>query len=260
MRQTGTEGILGEKNNDWGQKMSMQHGIRANLQSDREQRIRFKQRAGEEAFGVYRPLTPESKEEVKEVLGFAVNSINTYLGKNFYNGSKMKPLDLFGVTFVQHTQVRQRMRAGLFQRGFERGRMINGIERHAEELPSLTIPIEDFGWFGARWDEDAGRKLAARLDVESLGYDVLKRQADAVGDMLRQSNGTELKVEVPSHVSLMRYGRYGDRLDLNRIQRRDIRGIVEEHFDQAALTHVELGRLIIGTGYEKPIAESLKIA
>lgn len=238
--------------------MSLQYGIRSNLHSDREQRARFKQRVHHEAFGIYRPLTPESKEEVSMVLRMAANSVSAYLGKTFPNSADMKPLDFFGVTFVQYTQVEKRLRRGLFQRGFEKGRMIDQIEKHAEEFPTLAVPLEEFGWYGARWEPVAGRKLAARLDQESFGSDVLERQSVAVKEMLRCANGSELSVEVPDHVSLMKYGRYGDKLDLARFQRREIREIVEGHFDDADLTHIELGRLMMGTGYEKPITESLR--
>ena len=240
--------------------MSLQNGIRANLHPHREQRVRFKQRSGEEAFGVYRPLTPESMAEVSEVLGFAARAVKLHLQEKFPTAAELKPLNYFGTTFVQHTHVKKRMRAGLFQRGFQLGQMIDEVKQHAEECPTLLVPIEHFDWFGARWDQIAGRKLATGIDPESFAHDVLKRQASSVREMLKVAEGNELGVEVPSHISLMKYGRYGDHLDLNRTQRSEVSAIVEEQFDEAGLHYVELGRLIIGAGYTRAVAESQALA
>ena len=227
--------------------MSLRRGIRANLPANREEQHDYKKRVNTEAFGIYRPLTEESAEEVWEVLRSAKQTIKSYFGQYVTTTAELvMPVDM-GVTFVMREKMRRAMKHGLLQRGFEAARTIDIIESSQPiEQVSLEVPLG-----AARWVSTRERKLAIGFE-ESEATQELGEEAGVLQDMLTGLRAGELTVLEPDHVTLFKYGSARDGRDLGRDHKAIVGGILEEHFCAANVHAITLGRLVMGDSYSQP--------
>jgi len=227
--------------------MSVRHGPRANLPANREERSGYKQRVNREAFGIYRPLTDESSEQIWEVVGNAKKDIKSFFGSYVTTAAELVVPAEMGVTFVMREKMRRAMKHGLLQRGFETARTIDAIESAQPIEPvALEVPLGSTRWVGGR-----ERKLAFGF-AESNATRELEQEAAALQGMLTALKAGELAVLEPDHVTLFKYGRARDGRDLSCAHKAIVGGILEEHFQDAGVTSVTLGRLVMGESYTKP--------
>lgn len=226
----------------------MRFGPRSSLIADRELQPNYRSRANREAFGIFRPLTPKSAMHVSDVLTGAKVDIDHYLKTQRKIAAEIKLSPDFGVTFVGRNHVKQVMRRGMLQRTFHMGRLMHQIESHrAIEEVRLEVPFDGFDWFS-----DYKRKLVGKF-AASKGLDELHAQADLVGEFMHDAGGDRVRVHNPDHVSFYKYGSNGDNRDLNGRDRREIIGIVAEHFSAADIDSVTLGPINIGDTYNLPL-------
>lgn len=219
------------------------------LPANRQQRDRYKRRAKTQAFGIYRPLTEESKAQVEAVLEATKPDIDEYLAK----ARRTKPIaELiinkdFGVTFLPRLVVGKAIREfGLLERGFALGRMIDDVGKHNEDNKNrLDIPVDGFGWYKGK------RNMVARLSA-SEGLQELFDQAPIIEDLLAEAKATGgLQVIKPDMVELFGYGTDGDHKDLDWHQRRTVSGMVAENFKEAGIDSLSFGALVLGDSYSQ---------
>jgi hypothetical protein len=223
--------------------MHRRHGIRANLPANKEDRRRQKVKARKDAFGVYRPLTPESTVEVINVLAKAATEIGTYFADNRNSPAELVIPAEMGVTFVPLRHVRRALGRGLVER-LENARLLERIETHTlDHAVAQPVSLDRTDWYS-----DQERKLVY-LFADCTGQEELEREAEVIQDMLADSKAHELEVFVPDHFTLMKYGRARDGQDLGTDHKQMVGGIVERHFRQAGLLEIELGRLVLGKTY-----------
>ena len=149
--------------------------------------------------------------------------------------------------FLMRGMVIRAMRFGLLERGFVLGGMMERVENHNNENGNdLPIPIDGYGWYG-----ENNRTMVARL-AASPGLQVLFNQAPVIEDLLVASKAGGLQVSEPDHVSLFKYGRYSDNMDLSYRQQMEASDIVRGHFQEAGVTELILDRLVIGDSYSQP--------
>jgi hypothetical protein len=222
-----------------------------------ENRRTYGQRVEDEQFGIFRPVCREQAEQLKGVLYFARFAVNNYLGA-VRGGSGSADLYIpndFGVTFVMNQHVRGAMKRGMLQRGFSHAQ----LERRIESTPELQETETEVAIGGLRWVSQHNRKLAVSFS-QTPEYDYLGEQSEALHNVLHEVNAGVLAVAHPNHVTLMRYGHDGDRLDLNQRHRDGVADIIQHHLDDAQIGSVRLDGLVVGKSYSQPFERAGNVA
>ncbi len=230
-------------------------GIRNSLICDREKQEGYRLNIRKQSFGIYRALTKESEIEVTGARAKARANIMTYLKEARGTAPIANLIDRVnpGVTFVDQGRVNRAMRGNMFQNGFMLGRMIESIEQHnnsavneeeAEEA-GQPVAIGNFDWRGQK------RTLVAELGY-SEGLKVLLDETQIIEDIMGDSKASGIEVREPDHLSLLRYGRQGDNMDLSRRQLWEVADITRLSFEEAKVTEVVFGKMIVGS-YQHPL-------
>jgi len=222
--------------------------IRSDLPSNREDRMSYKRRSGQEAFGIYRPLTPESELQVRNVLAGAIPEIAKHLERYRFSSAEAKPMNEMGVTFLEKGKVQRALRKGWLRHGFEPHRMTSGLENHVSSFsPTVEVPLDNFGWVGR-----GNRKLSAWLDTTSDVFEELEQEKESVKEILTHANAPELEVYTPNHLTILQYGFIRDGQDLGARDQKVVRHIVRDHFIEHGVDTVSLGGLVVGDSYTQP--------
>ncbi|HEX7633626.1 MAG TPA: hypothetical protein VF401_04890 [Candidatus Saccharimonadales bacterium] len=224
------------------------HGIRANLVANREQQPRYKQRAANEAFGIYRPLAEESAEQVWDALADARRDVSRFFSRTRGTSAELVIPAEIGATFVMRVKVRRAMKHGLLQRGFDLNRTLAVIEEYKENNDSeLEVPLSETDWF-----DQGERKLVYKFEEATKATHQLAKQSNDIGEILESCKAGELKVYQPDHVTLFKYGRRRDGRDLSREHKNIVGEIVEERFADANIGAIVLAGLVPGDSYSQP--------
>lgn len=221
------------------------------LNSNREDRPHYRQRARDAAFGIYRPLTEKSETEVHQVMKGAAKKIAVFLADNRGDAASVRIPHEMGVTFLEFSKVRSCLRSGLLQRGINVGAVMN-LGRELERVeqgvnhapPSLEVPLYGFRWLGK-----GSRKLAAGLADDNDAIVQLEHQAVIIEELLDGANASQLDVSVPDHLALIQYGKIGDGQTLSARHQKEIKLIVRDEMKEKGLGSVVLGPAVIGRGY-----------
>jgi len=223
--------------------------IRSDLVAHKEQQAGFKRRLQREAFGIYRPLTDDSYQELHNILSGAKEEIDDFLGKRRKASADVILPDQMGITFVGLQNTRKAMRhKRILQRGFDINLLHNSVEDYNNTITNpLEVPIDELDWYSMH-----RRRLVGKLALSEAMTEIADN-SESIGSLLQQARGEQLRVLEPDHVSLFKYGRNRDNLDLSRRHRRDVANIVTDHLNQANLGSVMLDKIIIGKTYTEPI-------
>lgn len=231
------------------------HGPRTQLISNREDRLSVRARVNKNAFGLWRPLTPESESGVQAVMATAKKLVEEFLLAERPDGA-FAPLHIpiqqsgqkqedktrrLGVTFVERQKVRTSMRQGghLWQ-AFEHGRLLGEIEHHqSRQEVALSVPVESFVWCGR------GQRHLVGLLANGAAKQELVKEADVLERMLASVGGKPIHVQVPDHVTVAQYGSRRDGLQLSVNQRSEIEMMMQTQFRQASIEEVYLGALVL---------------
>lgn len=222
--------------------------IRSELPANREDRINYKRRSGQESFGVYRPLTLESELQVRSVLAGAIPAIAQHLNRSRVSSADTNQMQEMGVTFLERGKMERALRKGWLRHGFEPQRMKAGIEDHLNTFaPVVEVPLDGFGWVGR-----GNRKLSAWLDVGSDVFEELEQEKESVKELLTRANAPELEVYTPNHLTVLQYGFIRDGQDLGARDQKEVRRIVHNHFLESGVDTISLGSLVVGETYSQP--------
>lgn len=241
------------------------------LIANREEQSRVARRARDEAFGIYRPLTPISKQAVRVVLhGGSVRDAQdgtfssfegliarttTYLGHRMAQPAEFTAARNLGTTFVHRRHIQHGLRYRAFSRGFELSRFVNDVkDEFSAEYQPLEVPIEDFDWFGRRVNGSfLGRKFVARFARSSRAYMLLQEQGIQIAAALEAAELKDIRVFKADHVTIAEYGKPNDGHDISVQHSRDIRNIATETFHDAGVRTLALGQLVVGRTYDQSI-------
>jgi len=231
-------------------KLRKNQSIRSDLVAHKEQQAGFQRRLKREAFGIYRPLTDESYQELHNILSGAKEEIDDFLGKRRKISADVILPDQMGITFVGLQNTRRAMRhKRILQRGFDIKLLQQSVDNYNEEITApLEVPIDELDWYSMH-----NRRLVGKLAV-SHAMDEIIDNSESIDSLLQQARGDQLRVLQPDHVSLFKYGRSRDNLDLSRRHRLDVANIVNDHLGFADLGSVMLDKIIIGKTYTQPIS------
>lgn len=230
--------------------MRKNQNIRSDLAAHKEQQPGFKRRLQREAFGIYRPLTDDSYQELYDILIDAKVEIDDFLGKRRKSSADVILPDQMGITFVGLQNTRKAMRhKRILQRGFDINLLHQSVDDYNHTLTApLEVPIDELDWYSMH-----RRRLVGKLALSEAMLEI-EDNSESISSLLQLARGEQLKVLQPDHVSLFKYGRNRDNQDLSRRHRRDVANIVSDHLDQANLGSVMLDKIIIGKTYTEPIA------
>ena len=236
------------------------HGPRTQLISNRENRPSVRARVNKNAFGLWRPLTPDSEQGVQAVMVTAKRMVEQFLREERPDGA-FAPLHIpeqatgkepeekirrLGVTFVEKQKVKTSMRQGghLWQ-AFEHGRLLSEIEHHqSRQTVAHPVPIEGFMWVGR------GQRHLVGLLANGPEKQELVKEADVLGRMLASVGGKPIHVQIPDHVTVAQYGARRDGLQLSVNQRNEIEMMMQSQFREASIEEIYLGALALS--HEEP--------
>ncbi|HEX4774213.1 MAG TPA: hypothetical protein VH234_01730 [Candidatus Saccharimonadales bacterium] len=198
-----------------------------------------------EAFGIYRPFTPESASLVAGVLACAEPEVEAFLRRERrVKTADMLPNAEFGTTFISRRRVGQALMSPSFKKGFDEIEAVEGTMSYIQDkTDQLPIPIGNIEWIG-RGD----RHLVFRVDPIAR----LIEEASIMQFYMDRANGNSLRLKPPNHATLFKYGSPRDRMGLNSRQRARAALIVAEHFREAGVEAVTLNRPVLGNSYYKP--------
>lgn len=205
-------------------------------------------------FGIYRPLEKESYDSVVAATLEAVHESANYLqtarklrndiGRIVINGD-------LGMTFMGYQAMRHGLEDAVKNCSVNPEQLIDDLEQIA--TPEIRVPISHFEWGG-----NGRRRLLARFSLDSMARQELDDQRRQVDAVFSKHDIRRRPVE-PDHVSLVRYGKYGDKQDLNSHHRRKVAGQFEKVFQEKDILDVVLGGMNIGSSYSRPLANDLNV-
>ena len=230
--------------------MRKDHNIRASLVSDRELQPGFKKRIHKEAFGIYRPLTNDSYQQVYDILVDAKEEIDDFLTKRRNTSASVTLPDQMGITFVGLQSTRKTMRhKSLLQRGFDVKQLQHSVDEYNEKIVSpLEVPIDELDWYSYHQ-----RRLVGKFALGE-GFAELQDNSESISELLNDARGGQLRVMQPDHVSLFKYGRRRDNMDLSHKHRNEVSDIVLRHLEVADIGAVMLDKIVVGKTYTQPIS------
>jgi len=225
------------------------YNIRDSLVANKESQTSFKRRIQREAFGIYRPLTDDSFQKIYEILAGAKVEIDEYLTQRRKSSAEVILPDQMGITFVGLQNARKTMRhKRIIQNGFDFKQLHQSVEEYNSNLTApLEVPIDQLDWYSRH-----RRRLVGKLAMGE-GMEEISENYESIGDILQLARGEKIRVSQPDHVSLFRYGRNRDNLDLSHRHRNNVAEIVQEHLDYADIGAVILDKIVIGKTYTQPI-------
>jgi hypothetical protein len=183
-------------------------------------------------------------------LSGAKQEIDEYLAKRRKTSAEVILPEQMGITFVGRSNTHKTMRhKRILQNGFDIHYLNKSVDEYNDSLTSpLEVPLEELDWYSRH-----RRRLVGKLAV-SDGLSEIVDNTESISELLYEARGEKLKVMEPDHISLFRYGRNRDNLDLSRRHRNNVAEIVQEHFDYADLGSVMLDKLVVGKTYTQPIS------
>lgn len=244
--------------------MSKQDGIgrnrmpRGGLYSDGRHRVRSRRRQTE-PFGIYRPLTVESMNEVDDFAHELRRDMHTYLRKERTSFSRIDIPSILGATFVTRHEVRQSMGLGMLQKGFEFGKFLRTIQNHdniQEEALDVSI-FPSLKWVGGGYRKFA--LLFEQSDPENPNLEVdnaqqqLEDERLAIEGLLSEVGAPRIRVLTPDHVTIMKYGSSGDGQNLSRAQKGELQSIAGDVIERFGLGSISLAPIVVGNDYVSPL-------
>ena len=227
--------------------------IRSELVPDREARSSRRRQISEMAFGVYRPLSEESRGKVQAVLDKSKARVDERFaeigGLNKYT-ELVIPED-HGVTYVRRDRVLRALKTSAM-RNFSLTRVQTDVANYnyrRQDTP--TVPIEGLDWFGAQ-----GLKLVARFATADASAEELADDSEQIGVFLEEAGGQGLDVYEPDHVTLCRFKRSRRGHELDWMQKHQVKSIVQEELVAAEIGALTLEEVVVASaGYrQQPLA------
>jgi hypothetical protein len=231
------------------------HGPRTSLICNRESRRSAMARVDRNAFGLWRPLTPESGQGVQAVMVTAKKLVEQFLLEERPDGA-FAPLHIpednpgqkqaektrrLGVTFVEKQKVKTSMgQGGHLWQAVERGRLLSEIEHHqSRQEVALPVPIDGFMWFGR------GQRHLVGIIGNGKAKQELVKEAGVIEQLLADVGGKPIHVQIPDHITVAQYGTRRDGLQLSVNQRNEIEMMMQDQFREASVEEVHLGALAL---------------
>jgi|GEM_PF-4660720 len=266
----------------------MAKGIRGNTirshtgSCNRESRPGYKRLIAGAKFGIYRPLTAESSEQIGAKVSRAQLDVDKFLGGRKIADQKARslPQKNLGVTYLLYDHSGEALHKKRIDI-FAGKRIMNAVAASNDIVSSLEVPINGLDWRGAR-----DRKLSAEIKPFSSSSEVaalqtimnrigpmteaeaslvvakstaleqvqeLKADALALDGLMSETSSEALSIRLrtPDHLSLINYAGSCDPHVANSHRNR-IRDIVSEHLGNEPLT-IGLGKMVIGSNYSEPL-------
>lgn len=227
--------------------------IRSELIADRENRRGSKRRIYETAFGVYRPLSEDSKQKVQGVLDKAKTKVDEKFaelgGLNQYTELIIPPDH--GVTYVRRDNVLKALKTSAL-RNFSLARVKTDVENYNyRRQKTPTVPIDNLDWFGA------GRlKLVAKFATAGSEVEALADDSEQIGTFLEEAGGEGLDVYEPDHITLCRFKRSRRGHELDPAQKEEVAKIVQNELMVAKIGALTLEEVVVtSAGYRQPPLE-----
>lgn len=234
------------------------HVIRLNkgrLPAHREDSPGFRREMRTQEFGIYRPLTEASLRRLGgatiDVVGEALTELTIERG-----GPEMvAPFDVkssMATTFVDRRDIGKN-RLEMLRTGFRIRHEMDAIHDMLAKPQerSLTVGL-DLDHF--EWTDRGDRSLAVFYDTTSDGYDVLLQEQEIIARLLGEYSVKLAEVvRRPNHITLLKYGKSGDKLDLSKGHKNKIIDAITDKFVEERLYSADLASLHFGKSYDEPI-------
>ena len=223
--------------------------IRSELVANREDRSHRRQQVREMAFGVYRPLSEESREKVQSVLDKSKTRVDKHFAEigGLNRHTELVIPEDHGVTYVRRDRVLRALKTSRM-RNFSLSRIKTDVDNYnyrRQETP--TVPIDDLDWFGAQ-----GLKLVAKFATADASTEELASDSEKIGMFLEEAGGQGLDVYEPDHVTLCRFKRSKRGHELDWSQRHFVKEVVQEELIAAKIGAITLEEVVVaGGGYRQ---------
>jgi hypothetical protein len=204
-------------------------------------------------FGIYRPANALWQEDALSTVNEARTSVRAFLlRKHKYPeyADQLRPNNAFGITFV----AKWRMQRCASRERIDFNEVLERIGDLAIVEGPLEIPIDHVEMLGSK-------AVAAVFKEGSAAISTLAAERRKIASILQDAGLPRAPVQVPDHISLMRY-------DAHRVKRARLDGylcdqterIVDAGLRLADIRTVMLDGIIVGNGYTDPfMAESLAV-
>lgn len=223
-------------------------------QSRKDQKDRMALMHDIQPFGIYRPLLQQSYDEVISATLDAIHISSEYLqdarklksdfGRITINGD-------LGTTFIGYQAMRHGLEEAAKDHLLDPRLLIDEIEQI--NTPDLSVPLSHFEWGG-----NGRRRLLGRFTLDSTARQELDEQRRQLDTLFSKYHIRRRPIE-PDHVSLVRYGKYGDKYDLNSYNKRTIVNYFTDSFASRHINNFALGTLVVGTSYSRSLSDDLNV-
>jgi hypothetical protein len=203
-------------------------------------------------FGIYRPLTAEAAAEAVWFADLIHHPVGDYLAAQNIPADPEVRIDM-GSTLASRAMVADKAEA-LAQAGFDFGLFCVYAAGVGRQLVVSGKPIPVAGVHVGR------RGVGVTFKQGTPEFAVLDRQARALRYVAQITGGAALRIRVPGHVSILKWGgphRHNEQdTRLTITQREELRTIIEDSRQQCGLDALALGNMVLGMGYYQPITVS----
>jgi len=224
--------------------------IRSELMPNREDRASYKRRLQKNAFGIYRPLSEESRHDIVSVLESSQEKVDEYFGNSNSRYTKLIIPKDHGITFVQRGNVVRALKTSAM-RNFNLSCLQKRISDYNYAYPEQPeVEINDFDWYGG------DLKLVGKFAIAGMANE-FEAESEIFEGFLHEAGSAPIDVYVPDHTSLCRFRRSRNGHHLNDEQRRNVKNIVRAEFREAGIGSVALDQVVLGDGsYREPLQQA----
>jgi hypothetical protein len=231
---------------------------KSNLGSDREHRKSQKRINAKAAFGIYRPLTDDSRRQIGETIGKIDKEVKHYLGERPSQAADFGVHSNFGTTYLLREYTHRALKNRQID-SFAGPRLQNELAGNSQLRNEIEIPLVGFGWFGTN-DRKFGAVIDVRpADLEQMAFadkqlEELVEDTRALDDALIEVGAIALthSTRIPEHVSFINYKTKSHK-SVAATQRNVISDITHEHFSKDNITSLQLGEFVVGSYYSEPL-------
>ncbi len=229
---------------------------RRRMPSNHEDRPSLKLEASQNTFGIYSSLDEKSLIGLQNMASVAIKeSILPEISKSrspFCLG-RFVVKDQMGVTFLRHSQMRQRqVKKELHRSEFKLSLARNELMKELY-IPSKTIDVSlNLDHF--EWMDDHERSLAVYLDHGSEGYQELEEYQERLVYFLgRYSSALANRIKSPDHIKILKYGNGNEINQLNHKEKDYCIKQFSEKMSKEGIDQVEFGEIFPGKDYNTPV-------
>ena len=229
---------------------------RRRMPSNHEERPSLKLEANQNSFGIYSSLDERSLTGIQNMASTAIKeSILPEIAKSrspFCLG-RFVVKDQMGITFLRHSQMRQRQVKKELQRSEFKLSLARDELMRELHIPSKTIDVSlNLDHF--EWMDDNERSLAVFLDHGSEGYQELQEYQKRLAYFLgRYSSALANRIKSPDHFKILKYGNGNEINQLSHKEKDYCIKQFSEKMSEDGINQVEFGEIFPGKDYITPV-------